>query len=220
MSTTARAIGPAFVVAAMIYGLGSESGAHFNPAVTVAFAARTSFPWRWVPPYVGAQLVGAVGGAAVLHLILPPGGHRGTTYPKESLAASYGMECVLTLMVVMVVLAAATEHRLLGPDAALPTGATIAAVGFIGLPISGPSMNPARSAGPAIVAGISRDQWIYVAGPLTGALLAVALTSLARGRPKDEEHIAAEGERNVAPPFAARATRVSHGGGAKGVPDD
>ena len=138
VSPAARAIAPALVVMAMIYALGSVSGAHFNPAVTVAFAARRAFPWRWVTPYIAAQLAGAVAAAAVLHGLLSPPGHQGTTYPHGPTGQSLGMEILLTTLLVVVILHAATEHRLLGPDAALPTCATIAAAGFVGLAISAP----------------------------------------------------------------------------------
>jgi aquaporin Z len=196
VSNGARAVAPALVVAAMIYALGSVSGAHINPAVTVAFAVRTVFRWRWVPAYIAAQLAGAVAAAAVLHVLFSPSGHQGTTYPHGAVGQSLGMEIVLTTLLVLVILNAATKHRLLGPDAALPTGATIAAAGLVGLSVSGASMNPARSLGPAIVAGIGQDQWLYVVGPVIGALLAVAVTTLCQGTPKSEEADAAEGDKN------------------------
>jgi len=196
VSDAARAVAPALVVAAMIFAFGSVSGAHINPAVTVAFATRRVFPWRWVPPYIGAQLGGAIAAAGVLHLLFSPKGHQGTTYPHGPVGQSLGMEIVLTSLLVIVILSAATEHRLLGPDAALPTGATIAAAGLVGLSVSGASMNPARSLGPAIVAGIGQGQWVYVAGPLIGGLVAVAVVTLCRGAPASEEQDAAEGDKN------------------------
>jgi aquaporin Z len=194
VSDAARAVAPALVVAAMIYALGAVSGAHFNPAVTTAFAVRGVFPWPWVPAYIGAQLGGAVAAAGVLHLLFSPSGHQGTTYPHGGSGQSFAVEILLTTMLVVVILHAAKEHRLLGPDAALPTGATIAAAGLVGLAVSGASMNPARSLGPAIVAGIGADQWIYVAGPLTGALIAVAAMTLIRGTPDAQEVDAAQGD--------------------------
>jgi len=192
----ARAIAPALVVAAMIYAFGSISGAHFNPAVTVAFGVRGVFPWRWVPGYIGAQLAGAIAAAATLHVLFSPAGHQGTTYPHGTVGQSFGLEIILTALLVTVILNAATEHRLLGPDAALPTGATIAAAGLVGLAVSGASMNPARSLGPAIVAGIGESQWIYVVGPVIGAVLAVVITAITHGRPSGDEHEAAQGDRN------------------------
>jgi aquaporin Z len=190
----ARAVAPALVVAAMIYALGSVSGAHLNPAVTLAFAARTVFPWRWVPAYVAAEIAGALGAAGVLHLLFDPTGHQGTTYPRGTVAESLGLEILLTALLVFVILSVATQHRLLGPDAALPTVATIVAAHFVGMSVSGASMNPARSLGPAIVAGTSQDQWIYVIGPCIGALVATALATICHGLPDEEERDAAQGD--------------------------
>jgi glycerol uptake facilitator-like aquaporin len=164
--------------------------------VTVAFAVRTVFPWRWVPAYIAAQFAGAIASAGVLHMLFTPTGHQGTTFPHGPVSQSFGLELLLTTLLGVVILSAATQHRLLGPDAALPSGATIAAAGLVGLGISGASMNPARSLGPAIVAGIGRDQWLYLAGPIAGALLSVLVTTIARGRPRHEEKDAAEGDEN------------------------
>ena len=189
-----RAVAPALVVAAMIYALGSVSGAHFNPAVTVAFAVRTVFPWRWVPSYIGAELLGAVAAAATLHVILEPIGHEGTSYPRGTAAQSVGMEILLTTLLVAVALSVAARHRLLGPDSAIAMGATIAAAGLIGIAVSGASMNPARSLGPAVVAGVGADQWIYVVGPLVGACVGAVIVTICQGPPKREEVEAAEGD--------------------------
>jgi aquaporin Z len=194
VSDGARAVAPALVIAAMIYALGAVSGAHFNPAVTAAFAVRGVFRWPWVPAYVLAQLAGALTAAGVLQLLFSPSGHQGTTYPHGGTGQSFAFEILLTTLLVVVILHAATEHRLLGPDAALPTGATIAAAGLVGLAVSGASMNPARSLGPALVAGIGANQWVYVLGPLVGALVAVAVTTLIRGTPDAQEVEAAEGD--------------------------
>jgi aquaporin Z len=194
VSTATRAVAPGLVVAAMIYALGSVSGAHLNPAVTLAFAVRSVFPWRWVPAYIAAELAGALGAAGVLQVLFDPIGHEGTTYPRGAVAESLGLEILLTALLVFVILSVATQHRLLGPDAALPTAATIVAAHFVGLSISGASMNPARSLGPAIVAGVGRDQWIYVLGPCVGALAATALATICHGMPEEEERDAAQGD--------------------------
>jgi aquaporin Z len=197
VSTAQRALAPALVVAAMIYAFGSTSGAHFNPAVTTGFALRGVFPWRWVPPYVAAQLVGSALAAGTARWILHPTvGAKGTNSPHGSDGQSLAMEILLTCLLVIVILGSATEHRLLGPHAAVPTAATIAAAGFVGLPVSGASMNPARSTGPAMVAWTGVHLWIYVVGPLAGALLAVVITRLVAGPPQDEESGAAEGDDN------------------------
>jgi len=191
-----RAVAPALVVAAMIYALGAVSGAHFNPAVTLAFAVRTVFPWRWVPPYLAAELAGAIAAAATLQVILDPSGHQGTTYPHGTARQSLAVEALLTTLLVVVALSVAARHRLLGPTAPIAVAATIAAAGMIGISVSGASMNPARSLGPAIAAHISADQWIYVAGPLIGACVGALIVTLCQGWPRTEEEEAAEGEDN------------------------
>ena len=162
--TSARAVAPGLVVAALIYALGSVSGAHFNPAVTLAFAARTVFPWRWVPAYIGAELAGAIGAAGVLHVLFDPTRHEGTTYPHGDVAESLGLEILLTALLVFVILwGVATLWRLQVPDVLQAlTAATIVAAHFVGLSVSGASMNPARSLGPAIVSGMGHDQWIWM----------------------------------------------------------
>jgi glycerol uptake facilitator-like aquaporin len=149
-----------------------------------------------VPAYVAAQFVGAIGAAAVLRALFAAPEKAGSTYPHGSVGQSLGLEIVLTALVVFVTLNAATRHRLLGPDAALATGAVTAAARFIGLAVSGASMNPARSLGPALVAGFGLDQWIYVVGPTIGALIAVGVTALCHGPAQREEHDAAEGDDN------------------------
>ena len=191
-----RAVAPALVVAAMIYALGAVSGAHFNPAITVAFAVRTVFPWRWVPAYLAAELAGAIAAAATLQVIFDPSGHQGTTYPHGTATQSLAMEVLLTTLVVTVALSVAARHRLLGPTAPIAVAATIAAAGMIGISISGASMNPARSLGPAIAAHISAEQWIYVVGPLIGACVGALIVTMCQGWPRSEEVEAAEGEDN------------------------
>jgi glycerol uptake facilitator-like aquaporin len=145
---------------------------------------------------VGAELTGAIAAAATLHVILDPVGHQGTSYPKGTRGQSLGMEILLTTLLITVALSVAARHRLLGPQSAIAMGATIAAAGIIGIAVSGASMNPARSLGPALVAGISADQWIYVVGPLAGALIGVAVVTVCQGPPKSEEAEAAEGDDN------------------------
>ena len=180
----------------MIYALGAVSGAHFNPAVTVAFAVRTVFPWRWVPAYLAASCTGAIAAAVTLHVILDTSGHAGTTFPHGTARQSLAMEVLLTTLLVTVASSVAARHRLLGPTAPIAVGATIAAAGMIGISVSGASMNPARSLGPAVAAHVSADQWIYVIGPLIGAVIGALLVTLCQGWPRSEEEEAAEGEDN------------------------
>jgi aquaporin Z len=195
VSTAARAVAPGLMVAALIYAIGDTSGAHFNPAVTLAFGVKRLIPPVWMPAYWGAQLVGAVGAAGLLRGLF--GGAIDAAVSKPKLIDPLGalaLEAVLTLLLVTVILGTADRFRVVGTNAALAVGATISLCGLIAIPIEGASMNPARSLGPAIVAGNVRDVWIYMLGPAVGALLAVALTTFLHG-PVDGDEKAEEAAR-------------------------
>ena len=189
----AQALVPGLVVAAMIYSLGHRSGAHINPAVTLAFALRGVFPWRRVPGYVIVQIVGALAAAAVLRMLFGNEEHLGATLPQHSTAVALAMEVLLTLVLVSVILGTSRHHRMIGPHAGIAVGATIIACNLFGKGESGASMNPARSLGPAIVSGALQDWWVYVAGPLAGAALAVGLAVLIHGAQKSDEEKSAQG---------------------------
>lgn len=186
VSPAARAVAPGLLVMALIYTLGSQSGAHFNPVVTLAFTLRQDFPWRRVPGYWGAQVVGAVLAALLLRVLFGLVGHLGATLPRHGAIEALVMEVVLTFLLVTVILGTATNHRLTGPNAAIAVGGTIALIGLFAAPISGASMNPARSLGPFLVSGQLADAWIYIVGPFAGALLAVGVAWLLRGRTTPE----------------------------------
>lgn len=173
VSLAAAVVAPALLVMAMIYTVGDLSGAHFNPAVTLAFSLRSDFPWRWVPGYWAVQIVGAALAALLLRGLFGNQGHLGATLPQHGVFAALIMEVVLTFFLVTVILGTATDHRLVGHNAALAVGGLIALDGLFAAPISGASMNPARSFGPALISGNVDSYWIYVAGPLAGAVLAV-----------------------------------------------
>jgi len=158
------------VIMVMIYATGHISGAHFNPAVTLAFAAVGRFSWREVPAYVAGQVVAGLLGAGVLLALLGPVADLGMTLPSGSDAQSLGMEGVLTFFLMFVITAVATDGRAVGQMAGLAIGGTVALAAVFGGPISGASMNPARSLAPAIVAGNLDAVWIYLAGPVLGAL--------------------------------------------------
>jgi aquaporin Z len=181
VSPAARVVAPGLLVMAMIYTLGSQSGAHFNPVVTLAFTLRRDFPWGRVPGYWGAQLVGAVLAALLLRLLFGLVGHLGATFPHHGTIQALVMEVMLTFLLITVILGTATNHRLTGPNAAIAVGGTIVLAGLFAGPISGASMNPARSFGPFLVSGQLADAWIYVVGPIAGALLAVIVAWLLRG---------------------------------------
>lgn len=189
-----KAVAPGLVVLALIYAIGNVSGAHFNPAVTFAFALRRDFPWRRLPGYWLAQLAGACLAAATLLELFGNVKHLGATQPHYGVTSSLVMEVILTWLLVTVTLGTATRERLIGPNAALAVGATIALDGLFALPVSGASMNPARSLGPAFVSGAVGDAWIYLVAPLTGAAIAAATTWLMHGHQKSGEDKAAAGD--------------------------
>lgn len=192
---TSRALVPGLTVAAMIYSLGAISGAHINPAATLAFALRGVFPWRKVPAFIAAQLTGAALAALWLWVLFGPVHHLGANEPHAALGTVFGLEVTLTFILVTVILATATRHQSLGPQAALAVGATVALCNLFGKPITGASMNPARSFGPALVSGHFDHYWLYLLAPLVGATLAVIMTHAVHGPAKPEEIEAAKGEK-------------------------
>ncbi len=196
VSVAARAVAPALVVAAMIYAVGDVSGAHFNPVVSLAFTLKRLFPARRLAPYWLAQLTGAIVAALVLRMLFGDAVAAGVSTPKVEPAIAVALEAILTVLLVTVVLGTADRARVVGPNAAIAVGATIAMCGLIALPIDGASMNPARSLGPAIVTGRLGGIWIYLVGPTLGAALAVIVIELVHGHSRDgsESRRAAQGE--------------------------
>ena len=179
----AAVVAPALMVTAIILFMGKVSGAHLNPAVSLAFSLRRDFPWRRVPGYVLVQLAGAVLAAWFLQAVVGVSSAYGATYPAAGWPAgdAFLMEAVLTLGLVSVILGTASGAQNLGHVAAIGVGAYIALAGLWASPISGASMNPARSFGPAAVAADLRSWWVYVAGPLVGAVVAVGIAFVLRG---------------------------------------
>ena len=169
------------IVMAMIATLGHLSGAHFNPAVTLGFALSRHFPWREVPWYAAAQLGGAVLGAATLRALFGPVAALGATLPSGSAVQSLAVEALLTAVLMLVILAVATDTRAAGQLAALAIGATVALDALWGGPVSGASMNPARSFGPALVGGAWAAHWVYWLGPILGASVGALLYQWLRG---------------------------------------
>jgi aquaporin Z len=194
ISRTAAVVAPGALVMAFIYAWGPLSGLHINPAVTVAFAARGAFRLAWVPMYVVVQMAGALTAAMFLQAMFGDVA-AGGTYPNARAGdwRALVMEVVLTTMLVTVILNTATGYRSIGHLAAIAVGATIALLGLFASPISGASMNPARSLGPAIVGADFTAWWVYVAGPLLGAFIAVAAIAVMRGGASPHEREAAEG---------------------------
>ena len=163
------------VISVMIASIGRLSGAHFNPAVTIAFAVTRHFPWREVPWYVAGQCVGAIAGATTLRLLFGSVADLGATLPTGSIGQAFGLEMLLTATLMFVIIAVATDTRAVGQLAAPAIGGTVMLDALWGGPISGASMNPARSFGPALVAGIWQAQWIYWLAPVIGANLGALL---------------------------------------------
>jgi aquaporin Z len=183
VSRAAAVVAPGLLVMALILCMGKVSGAHVNPAVSIAFALRRDFPWRRVPGYIVAQLVGATIAVLFLHLVIHAPVASGSNYPAASSTAwqAFLMEVVLTAGLVTVILGTASGAQNVGMLGALGVGGYIALAGLWGSPISGASMNPARTFGPDLVAMNFSSYWIYVVGPLVGVLLAVGLSWLLRG---------------------------------------
>jgi aquaporin Z len=164
--------------------MGKVSGAHLNPAVSLAFSLRGDFPWRRVPGYIAAQLAGACLAAWFLQATVHVSASYGSNYPASGFTAvnAFVMETVLTFGLVSVILGTASGAQNLGVIGALGVGSYIALAGLWASPISGASMNPARTFGPDLVGGNLTDYWVYVVGPIVGAALAVAVAFVLRGR--------------------------------------
>ena len=183
ISRTAAVVAPGLMVIAIILFMGKVSGAHLNPAVSVGFALRGDFPWRRVPGYIVTQLVGATLAALFLQSVI----HVSATFGSNYVAAGYSaidgflMEAVLTLGLFSVVLGTASGAQNVGAISALGVGGYIALAGLWGGPISGASMNPARTFGPDLVGGDFTNYLVYVAGPLVGVIVAVGVAFVLRG---------------------------------------
>jgi aquaporin Z len=179
----ARVVAPALMVMAIILSIGAVSGAHLNPGVSIAFAMRGNFPWRRVPAYVAAQFAGAILATLLLWGLIGKQGSAGLTLPGHGISTATAMlwEVVLTAGLVGTILGTASGAQQLGPLAAIGVGSYIALAGLWGAPVSGASMNTARSLGPALVLADWTAWWAYLVGPIVGALVAVGLAYVLRG---------------------------------------
>src|SRR5215471_4579214 len=184
ISRQAAVVAPALMVLGVILFMGKVSGAHLNPAVSVAFSLRGDFPWSRVPGYIVAQLGGACLAAWFLQATVHVSASFGSNYPAHGFSAfnAFVMETVLTFGLVSVILGTASGAQNLGVIGALGVGAYIALAGLWGSPISGASMNPARTFGPDAISANFGSYWVYVAGPLLGAVVAVGIAFALRGR--------------------------------------
>ena len=168
------------VIMAMIYATGHLSGAHFNPAVTLAFAAVGRFSWREVPGYVLGQLVAAMVAVGGLMICFGNPETLGNTLPQGGVLQALGIEVVLTFFLMFVITAVATDSRAVGAQAGWAIGGTVALCALFGGPVSGASMNPARTLGPALWSGDLTCLWVYIVGPIAGALLGAGMYQLIR----------------------------------------
>jgi len=183
VSLAAAVVAPALTVTAVILFMGAVSGAHLNPVVSIAFALRRDFPWRRVPGYIAVQMAGAVLACLFLKSVFGEVGNVGATEPGAAFEPwqAFLVEAVLTLGLVSTILGTASGAQNVGALGALGVGGYVALAGLWSAPVSGASMNPVRSFGPDLAIGDFSNLWLYVAGPLLGALLAVAAAWVLRG---------------------------------------
>ena len=183
ISRSAAVVAPGLMVMAVILFMGKVSGAHLNPAVSLAFALRGDFPWRRVPGYFATQLIGASLAALFLQAVVHVSAMYGSNYPAAGSSAldAFLMEAVLTLGLVSVILGTASGAQQVGLFGAIGVGAYVALAGLWASPLSGASMNPARTFGPDLLSVDFTNYWVYVVGPLAGAVLAVGVAFILRG---------------------------------------
>jgi len=183
ISRQAAVVAPALMVTAIILFMGKVSGAHLNPVVSIAFALRRDFPWPRVPGYIAVQAIGATLAALFLRSVINVSATYGSNFPAHghSDMASFWMELVLTMGLVSVVLGTASGAQNIGVIGALGVGGYIALAGLWASPLSGASMNPARTFGPDLVSSTFNGFWVYLAGPLAGAVAATGIAYVLRG---------------------------------------
>jgi aquaporin Z len=192
-----RYLAPGFVLVALIFSLGGVSGAHINPAVTLAFVVRGVFPIRRAFAYWGCQLAGGSLAGLALVAVFGSLAHHGVSHMTLALSPITGAaaEAMLTAILVLIILGTSEEKAIVGKNAALAVGFTVTALGLFASPLSGASMNPARSLGPAIATLTFTDWWLYVVGPIAGALIATGIVQVLYGPPSYDEQKAAYGKR-------------------------
>ena len=161
------------IVMAMIYAFGETSGAHFNPAVTIAFAYAKKFAWKEVPKYIIVQVLGALTASLILWYLFPTSEHLGATIPSVDVGRAFVMELLLTVFLMVVIINVSTGSKEIGIIAGIAVGAVVLLEAMFAGPITNASMNPARSIAPAIVAGKMQHLWMYILAPILGAILAV-----------------------------------------------
>lgn len=191
LSYVAKLLSPGLVVLTLIYAIGNVSGAHLNPVISFGFALRGVFPWRRLPLYWLAQFLGGFLAAWLLWALFGETAHVGSSLPQAGTIPALIFEAMLTFFLVFIILSVVQGSKIIGPNAGLAIGFTVAFDGLFGAPVSGASMNPARSLGPAILGHQMTTVWIYFLGPFLGTALAVGLAYLIQGNPtKHAEKVA------------------------------
>ncbi|KDP27150.1 hypothetical protein JCGZ_19849 [Jatropha curcas] len=201
VSELGASVAGGLIVTVMIYAVGHVSGAHMNPAVTTAFAAVREFPWKQVPFYAVAQMTGAIGASFTLKVLLHPIKQLGTTSPSGSDFQALVMEIVVTFSMMFVTSAVATDTKAIGELAGIAVGSAVCITSILAGPISGGSMNPARTIGPAIASAYYKGIWVYIVGPVAGTLLGAWSYNLIRVTDKPVQAIS--------PSFSFRIRRTS-----------
>ncbi len=168
------------IVMAMIYAFGETSGAHFNPAVTIAFAYAKKFAWKEVPKYIIAQILGAFAASLILWFLFPTSENLGATIPTVDVGRAFVMELLLTFFLMVVIINVSTGSKETGIIAGIAVGAVVLLEAMFAGPITNASMNPARSIAPAIVSGKMQHLWMYILAPILGAILAVISCKLVK----------------------------------------
>ncbi len=176
-----NALASGLAVTAMIYAVGHICGAHFNPAVTLAFSLARHFPLKEVPGYIAAQICGATMAATTVRLLFGDVGKLGGTYPAGEVGQSFAFEIIISFFLMFVITSVATDTRAVGAAAALAIGLTVVMAILVAGPTSGAAMNPARSFGPALISENLKDNWVYWLGPVIGAALGASLYQFLRG---------------------------------------
>jgi len=187
---------PGLMVMAIIYFMGTVSGAHLNPAVTLAFAVRRNFPWARVPGYIVAQFLGGLAATLFLRSLFGTVGALGATVPGSGISSgtALAIEVVLTAGLVNTILGTASGARNIGANGAIAVGGYIMLAGLWSAPISGASMNPVRSLAPDLLRGDLHTSWIYILGPLLGALIGVGFEWILKGKPTTAGSLVAQGD--------------------------
>lgn len=204
VGATGVALAFAFVVIAMVYALGHLSGAHINPAVTLGFWSVRRFPAGDVVPYIVAQCAGATAASFVLRTALGPVGELGATLPRIGAGPAFAIEWLLSFVLMFVIMAVATDPRVAGGFAALAVGLTVGFCALMGGPITGASMNPARSLGPAVIGNLWQAHWVYWLAPITGMMAAARVYQFLRvaHAPRTPEPVAPLGVEGPITPIA------------------